>query len=200
LQTGRKVPVPQHRCLLPAQLLAARASEQELGPLCSLAPRDRLCSCSSQPRAAPALGQHHAHHPWTPAGSVPGTRDPGVEPAALPGPSPAQTRRALTHRSAGAGPCTSRGAPRESCSPGEPRPPPRPPWGSWGVSPPFCGTEEMGRDGEGEASAKGLCAAGLLGAAGKDVGCARGLLASSVLLPCPVAVLPGTAGWGLQPR
>jgi len=47
---------------------------------------------------------------------------------------------------------------------------------------------------KGEASAKSL------GAAGKDVGCARGLLASSGLLPCPVAVLPDTVGWGLQPR
>jgi len=47
---------------------------------------------------------------------------------------------------------------------------------------------------KGEASAKRL------GAAGKDVGCARGLLASSGLLPCPVAVLPDTAGWGPQPR
>lgn len=48
--------------------------------------------------------------------------------------------------------------------------------------------------------AKGLGAAGLPRAAWKDMGCARGLLAGSVLLPRPVAVLPDTAGWGPQLR
>ena len=46
--------------------------------------------------------------------------------------------------------------------------------------------------GKGEASVKCLGTAGLPGEAGKDVGCAQGLLASSTLPPCPVAVLPDT--------
>ena len=54
--------------------------------------------------------------------------------------------------------------------------------------------------GKGEALAKRLGAAGLPGVVGKDVGCARGLLAASVLLPWLVAVPPDTAGWGLQPH
>ena len=50
--------------------------------------------------------------------------------------------------------------------------------------------------GKREALARRLGAVGLLGAAGRDVGCAWGLLARSVLLPCPVAVLMETVGWG----
>ena len=55
----------------------------------------------------------------------------------------------LTHQSAAAGPCTARRAPVETCSPGEPCPPPRPPWGGWGVSAPSCGMEGRGRAGQG---------------------------------------------------
>lgn len=52
--------------------------------------------------------------------------------------------------------------------------------------------EKGGR--RGAAEGKHLGAAGLPGAAGKDAGCAWGLLASSTLLPCPVTVLSDTAG------
>ena len=93
---GGKVPVPQHRCLLPAQLpLAARASDQELGPpLLSPALGEAVLGPAPSPEQPWPLGSIMPTTHGTPTASAPGKRDPGVEQGALAGPSPAQTNRA----------------------------------------------------------------------------------------------------------
>ena len=146
-----KVPVPQHRCLVPAQLpLSARAPEQELARLCSLPPWERPCWGQVPALSSPVIQAASCPPPMGPP--LPACRgNVIVASSRVRSLAPALPRATgpLTHQAAAAGPWTPCRAPVESCSPGEPRPPPRPPWGGWGVSPPSCGTEERGRGGKG---------------------------------------------------
>lgn len=79
-----------------------------------------------------------------------------------------------------------------SHSPGKRSPPPRPPWGWQGVSPPSCGTDNMGDPGMGVgvvswgALTKHFSPTGLPGVVRQDMGCTRGLLVSSRLLPVTI--------------
>lgn len=146
-----KVPVPQHRCLLPEQLPAsARAPEQELARLCSLPPWERPCWGQLPALSSPVIQAASCPPPMGPP--LPACRgNVMVVSSRVRSLAPALPRATgpLTHQAAPAGPWTPRRAPVESCSPGKPRPPPRPPWGGWGVSPPSCGTEERGSGGKG---------------------------------------------------
>lgn len=90
-----KVPVPQHCCLLAAQLpLAARPLEKELSPFCSLPPAVAVLG----PAPSPELTKHFAVPPnrWTPAAGMPGKQDPGTEQSTLAGPIPTPSPEA-TH-------------------------------------------------------------------------------------------------------
>ena len=145
-----KVPVPQHRCLLPAQLpLAARAPEQELGPLCSLPPWGRLCRGQLPALSMPCIQAASWPPPMgTPLPACRGNVSLASSRVRWLAPAVPRPTGPPTHQSAVAAPCTPRRVPVESSSPGEPCPA-RPPWGGWGVSLPSCGTEERGRSGEG---------------------------------------------------
>ena len=119
--------IPQHHCLLPAT-----------DPRC---PRPRAAAGApllspSSAQAVPGLvscPEQLWHSGITPSPVIPhlpvcrGNLIP-----ALPSPT-----GPLTHWAPMAAPWSPRRAPLQSCSPEEPRPPPRPPWAGLGVSSPF---------------------------------------------------------------
>lgn len=174
LQAGWKGPRPPP-LLPPAGPAASRCPYPGVGagsPLLSAALGEAVLGPAPSPEQPSGSATLPARE--TPAAGVPGKQDPGVAQGAVADPAPPSLVGPLTYWSAAAWARTPRGAPVESCSPGEPCSPPRPPWSGWGVSPPSCGTEERGRGGEGGSFGKMPQHRGAAGGGGERRGLCSG--------------------------